>query len=104
MPKDEGQGLMVSGFVCREYGFNWNLTEAQLDEVNKYRNGKEYLDKEAAINKTGSASKNQLKISPFRRDLQYGANHEGYWTYDDMIVQVEDCIDCLKVVHKDKYQ
>lgn len=29
-PKDEGQGLMVSGFVSREYGFNWKLDETQL--------------------------------------------------------------------------
>ena len=25
MPKDKEQGPMVSGFVCREYGFNWEL-------------------------------------------------------------------------------
>ena len=40
MPKDEGQGLMVSEFVCPEYGFNWTLTQAQLDEINEFRKTK----------------------------------------------------------------
>ena len=62
------------------------------------------MDRESAISKTGSAIKSQLKTSPFCRDIQYDTNHEGYWTYEDMVVQVEDCIDCLKVVHQDKYQ
>ena len=26
--------------------------------------------------------------------------NEGYWTYEDMILQVEDCIDCLKALTK----
>ena len=104
MPKDEGQGLMVSGFVCREYGFNWTLSDEELTKVNKYREDKDYIDVEAAKSKTGSSKKGKLKTSPFRRDLEYGANNEGYWTYDDMIMQVEDCIDCLKVVNEDKFQ
>ena len=56
-PKDEGQGLMVSGFVSREYGFNWELSENQLKHVNKYRKDQEYIDKDAAIAKTGTAKK-----------------------------------------------
>ena len=36
MPKDKGQGLMISAFVSREYGFNWQLTDKQLGKANKY--------------------------------------------------------------------
>ena len=104
MPKGEGQGLMVSGFVSQEYGFNWKLSKEQLEEVNKTRRDKEYIDRDSAISKNGSPKKQDLKHSPFRRDLQYGASNEGYWTYKDMIIQVEDCIDCLKAIHKDKFQ
>ena len=104
MPKDEGQGLMVSGFVSREYGFNMALSDDQLRKVNKHRENKHYIDEDAAKSKTGTSKKANLKHSPFRCDLEYGANNEGYWTYDDMIMQVEDCIDCLKVINEDKYQ
>ena len=103
-PKDEGQGLMVSGFVSREYGFDWKLSEKELDKVNTQRKNKDYIDREAAISKYGKATKPKLKCSPFRRDLEYGANNEGYWTYENMILQVEDCIDCLRAVNDDKFQ
>ena len=29
---------------------------------------------------------------------------EGYWSYKDMMIQVEDCIDCLKALHGDRYE
>ena len=30
--------------------------------------------------------------------------NKGYWTYEDMIIQVEDCIDCLKTIYGNTYQ
>ena len=29
---------------------------------------------------------------------------KGYWSYKDMIIQVEDCMDCLKAIHGDAYK
>lgn len=29
IPKDEGLGTMVSGFVCREFGFDYRLTKEE---------------------------------------------------------------------------
>ena len=37
------------------------------------------------------------------RELQYGAEREGYWSYEDMILQVEDCVDCFWALHGGKY-
>jgi hypothetical protein len=31
--------------------------------------------------------------------FELGVNNEGYWTYNHMSVQFEDCVDCLKVVY-----
>ena len=31
--------------------------------------------------------------------FKYGASAEGYWTYDRMIFQLEECIEYLKVLH-----
>ena len=35
-------------------------------------------------------------------DFQYGAINKGYWSYEDMILQVEHCIGCLKTINGDK--
>ena len=29
------------------------------------------------------------------RELEYGKNKNGYWTYDHMVIQLEDCVDVL---------
>ena len=42
-----------------------------------------------------------LAESPFVRHLDYGSGKDGYWTYRHMVIQIEDCIDCLKVTHPD---
>ena len=104
VPKSDGQGLMVSAFVSREYGFGWDLTKSQLKLVNKYREKQTYCDEKAALEKLGKIEKDKLKTSPFKRQIDYGAMKDGYWTYEDMIVQVEDCIDCLKAIHGNAYE
>ena len=104
MPKDDGQGLMISAFVSREFGFGWEITSEQLELVNARRFNTNYNDQKAAIIINGSPKKNALTSSPFVRKLQYGAKHEGYWSYEDMIIQVEDCIDCLKEINGDKFR
>ena len=53
MPKDEGQGVMVSAFVSREYGFNWELSSEQLYIVNEKRKNNHCVDETAAILKRG---------------------------------------------------
>jgi hypothetical protein len=50
-----------------------------------------YVDKESAILKRGKAEKELY--------LLYGAQLEGYWSYDDMILQLEDIVDCLKTIY-----
>ena len=104
MPKSEQQGLMISGFVSHEYGFGWSLSKNQLQLINKFCQGKRYIDEKSATSKFGKAEKDPLITSLFVRELQYGAELEGYWSYEDMIVQVEDCLDCLIAIHHDKYQ
>ena len=47
-PKDEGLGIMISAFQCREFGFGMKITDEELATINRYREGKEYLDKDAA--------------------------------------------------------
>ncbi len=33
------------------------------------------------------------------REFEYGANNEGYWSYEHMVLQMEDCLNVMKVLH-----
>jgi hypothetical protein len=33
---------------------------------------------------------------PFVKYIEYGQGKEGYWTYDNMALQCEACIDCIQ--------
>ena len=37
--------------------------------------------------------------NPFFLFFEYGASSEGYWTYDRMFLQLEDCNNILKYLH-----
>jgi hypothetical protein len=41
-----------------------------------------------------------LSESPFIKNFEYGygAGKEGYWTYDHMALQFEDCVDCVQAL------
>ena len=94
-PKDDGQGLMLSVFTSHGLGFEFSVLSDVLDAVNESRKGKDYSNEDAAVIVTGNAEKGKLTTSPFLRELEYGKNIDGYWTYNHMIIQLEDCIDIL---------
>ena len=103
-PKDEGHGIMLSSFVSRDFGYGWQLTPEQLLIVNTYRNGKTYTDEIAALEVIKQKEKTPLETSPFIRKFEYGANSEGYWNYNHMVIQFEDVVDVLKALFADKYE
>jgi len=97
-PKDDGMGLMVSAIKSREFGFGFQaLSEDQLKVVNQFRRTKrpKYRDEKAATQTNGSADKKDLVYSPFLVIFDYGTSAEGYWNYNKMCLQLEDCIDVL---------
>ncbi len=51
---------MISAFQSREFGFGMKINEEQLADINRYREGKEYIDKDAAKSKRGSTKKQHL--------------------------------------------
>ena len=97
--KGLGVGVMVSAMVSRAYGFRLTLTEEQLTSINTLRENTQYKDVEAATNLHGNPMKCPLTESPFIRYLEHGSGKEGYWTYRHMVIQIEDCIDCLQCIH-----
>ena len=70
-----------------------------MDRVNSTRKNCQYSDAEAAIEKKGTTFKAALQKSPFVCELEYGINNKGYWTYENMVLQLEDCINVLKITH-----
>lgn len=99
VPKDDGLGRMISGYNSREFGFGMELTQEQLERVNAKRQGQEYQDKEAAEKLFGKSEKGALKESPFVSELNYGAAGDGYWQYENTVIQLEDCVDVLKTLY-----
>jgi hypothetical protein len=101
LPKDEGTGTMISTFICREHGLIRDISPQILAEVNLQRAGEQYEDEEAAIEIYGSPDKKPLTFdkSPFLVFFEYGENREGYWAYNNMVLQFEDAVDVLKVMH-----
>ena len=101
-PKDEGYGVMISAFESREFGFGYPLTATDLQTVNEYRNRhRNYVDKEAANAILRRTTKMPITFAsnPFCQQFEYGASAEGYWNYERMVIQLEDCADILKALH-----
>ena len=97
-PKSLGEGLMISAFVSRDSGFGLPVSPEQLNTINLLQQGTKYIDKVAATQILSSVAKPPLKESPFVRDLLIGATKGGYWNSFHMALQLEDVVDCLKVV------
>eukprot|EP00978_Attheya_sp_CCMP212_P024028 scaffold74802_cov56-Attheya_sp.AAC.1 len=104
-PKDDGSGIMVSGLKSRELGFGFPEFETYTERINAYRHEKKYKDIHAAVNVNRKESKDPLESDPFIRLFEYGnaEGKEGYWTYDNMVLQLEDCIDILTVAFGKTY-
>jgi hypothetical protein len=101
LPKTEGDGYMISAFQSRLFGWGRPLTPAEFASVNQYRRGQHYCDMNAAMEVLKSTEKKDLDETPFARYLLIGMTNEGYWNSSRMAIQVEDVIDCLKVLHPD---
>ena len=48
VPKEEGQGVMISSFVSHEFRYGYEPSPQIMDDVNKIRVGHDYSDTEAA--------------------------------------------------------
>ena len=74
------------------------ISDEDLKRVNERRRGTEYSDKDAAKARYGKTLKDDLTSSPFVIEFEYGINADGYWNYDAMTIQMEDCIDVFKTL------
>ena len=94
---------MVPAFQSREFGYRQKLTEEEVAIINEFRRHHlpNYTEMESALKIMGKVEKERLKESPFSIFFQYGTGDgkEGYWTYDHMCLQFEECVDCIQSLY-----
>ena len=73
----------------------------QLEEINKFHEGKKYQDKKAAMVAQNNISKKPITTSSFIHEFEYGKINDGYWMYSWMAYKFKDCVDCLTVFFPD---
>jgi len=66
-----------------------------------------YCDREAGKYVYKLSKEEPLKIDDnhFSREFMYGsgASCDGYWFYEHLAVQLEDCLDVIQCLYKDRY-
>ena len=93
---------MVSAFQSREFGWGMEIDDDQLAVINAQRHGNDYFDAAAAMEVNRTSTKPPLAYSPFIILFKFGGRN-GYWTGNHMILQTEDCIDCLQAIFESRY-
>jgi len=51
----------------------------------------------------GNAEKRPLTASPFVVKFEFGVANEGYWCYEGMVLQLENCMDGLHTLYPQFY-
>jgi hypothetical protein len=87
------------------------ITDDQLEKINKSREGREgqkYVSEDEAMQLNDTPYKKtpitreqldaDLTDSPFVKVFRFGTSSDGYWTHRHMRLQIEDLVDCLKVI------
>ncbi len=97
LPKSDGIAVMISAFISRDTGLGLEIDAAMLRRINLQK----YADEYAANDILKAVEKEDLIESPFVKYFELRANNEGYWGYHHMVLQLEDCTDCLKVAYPD---
>ncbi len=89
--------------VVSKYGWGMEISDDQLKAINARRNGKDYFDVISATEVNGTTKKPPLTVSLFVILFEFGGRN-GYWTGNHMILQTEDCIDCLTTIFGNQYE
>ena len=89
--------------VALQFGWGLEIDVEKLKKINESRRGKDYFDTTAATAVNGHTKKTELTESLLLVTFEFGGER-GYWTGNHMILQVEDCIDCLRIMYNDQYR
>ena len=101
LPKIDGYAFMVSGPFHRKFGLGVPLEPHELTEINDRRSTNEfkhYIRRDSAMQVYGTTEKKTLtKNHQLLTLFEHGQQHEGYWNYNHIALQMEDVYDILSV-------
>jgi hypothetical protein len=89
--KGDGKGCMISCFVSEEVGFA-SFSENEWNEFIEFRRVMKGRNKEPFF----FLVKFDRMYYPTMHMFEYGKEREGYWTGDNMVEQIEECMDALE--------
>jgi len=92
---------MLSAMQSQDFGFGLPMTLDQFAQVNIVRAKQHYVDKAAVIAIYWHMKKPPLKVLPFVQTITIGVNNDGYWMLYHIAIQLDDCVDCLKILFPD---
>jgi hypothetical protein len=95
--KGDSQGVLISKFQSREFGFGLDLSKEGLD-VNFMRKGEQYRDKHAANIKRQCRETSNDSIT-FVVEFEFSVANEGYWCYEQTVLQMEDYLGVLHTLY-----
>ena len=80
------------------------MTEEELTRFNRTRLGKNDVGLDAAkllCNSEGLTHPIKNASNLFFIEFQYGSGaiSKGEWSYNNLVLQIEDCVDCLKLLY-----
>ena len=93
---------MVSAFHYRYFDLGYPLSVPYLQTINEYRALlPKYFDTVVATTILGNTHKETITMgrNTFCQEFEYGKSAEIYWTYDRMVLQLDQFTDILKALH-----
>ena len=107
LPNIEGRGLMLSLIKYCEFGFGFgfrHVTDDQLRAINNRRcSSRNYVDHSVSIKVNGDIENKMFQyediFKSFVRGFEYVAKKYVYWSYEHLIIQLEDCINVMKGIY-----
>ena len=102
LPKDEGTGTMILTFISREHGLIREIS-AEDSSQSKCSTSRPTICGSRCSHRDPGMRQQKTSLTldklPFLVFFEYGKNREGYWAYNKMVLQFEDVIDVLQVMH-----
>ena len=95
---------MILAFVSRMFGFGFrDITNEEWIVIYRMRLNTCYKDKKVAVEVLKTNKNKALTENPFVKYFKFGANKEGYCSYNHMVIQLEDCVDCTRGIFRYQY-
>ena len=104
--KDEGYGIMIQASQSQQFGFGYPSTFPYLQTIDEYcALHSKYFDTESSTTIMAHTHKEPITmvINIFFQYFEYGASDKLFWTYESMVLKLEDYYDILKAIHPGIY-